>query len=84
MKITSFLTATLVGAAAARDTVYLVNSYKGNEISSGMAYYADGHEATGGSRPDDYVDVVHGSNIIWEGRAVKGKFILSFRKQNIN
>lgn len=76
MKITSFLTSALVGAAAARDTIYLVNSSKGNEVSSGMAYYGDGHESTGGSRPDDYVDVVHGSNVHWEGQPVKGKFSL--------
>jgi hypothetical protein len=78
MKITAFLTAILVGAASAADILYLVNSWKGNEISSGMAYYADGHDATGGtggSRPDDYVDVTHGSHIIWEGQAVKGKFL---------
>lgn len=76
MKITAF-TSALVGAASAADTLYLVNSWKGNEISSGMAYYADGHDATGGtggSRPDDYVDVSHGSHIIWEGQPVKGKF----------
>lgn len=78
MKITALLTVTLVGAASAADTLYLVNSWKGNEISSGMAYYADGHDATGGtggSRPDDYVDVTHGSHIIWEGQPVKGKFL---------
>jgi len=76
MKITSFLTSALIGAAAARETIYLVNSYKGNEISSGMAYYVDGHEQNGVSRPDDYVDVVHGSNIHWEGQNVKGKLPL--------
>ncbi|KAF5650645.1 myroilysin precursor [Fusarium sp. NRRL 25303] len=77
MKITTFLTPVLVGVATAADTLYLVNSWKGSEISSGMAYYADGHDATGGmggSRPDDYVDVTHGSHIIWEGQPVKGTF----------
>ncbi|KAM0467322.1 hypothetical protein ACHAP7_012065 [Fusarium lateritium] len=74
MKLTSFLTSALVGASTARDTIYLVNSSKGSEISSGMAYYGDGHESTGGSRPDDYVDVVHGSNVRWEGQSVKGTF----------
>ncbi|KAJ4016161.1 hypothetical protein NW752_003280 [Fusarium irregulare] len=74
MKITSLLTSALIGSVAARDTIYLVNSYKGNEISSGMAYYADGHEQNGLSRPDDYVDVVHGSNVHWEGQNVKGTF----------
>ncbi|KAF4954335.1 hypothetical protein FGADI_5358 [Fusarium gaditjirri] len=77
MKITAFLASALVGIATAADTLYLVNSWRGNEISSGMAYYADGHDATGGtggSRPNDYVDVTHGSHIIWEGQAVKGTF----------
>ncbi|KAF5694694.1 myroilysin precursor [Fusarium denticulatum] len=77
MKITAFLTSALVGAVTAADTLYLVNSWKGNEISSGMAYYADGHDATGGtggSRPDDYVDVTHGSYATWEGQPVKGTF----------
>ncbi|KAF5678636.1 myroilysin precursor [Fusarium circinatum] len=74
MKITAFLAAALASAVAASDSVYLVNSYKGSEISSGIAYYADGHPATGGSRPDDYVDVTHGSNVIWEGKTVKGTF----------
>ncbi|KAG5753140.1 hypothetical protein H9Q69_008481 [Fusarium xylarioides] len=79
MKITAVLNAALICAASAADTLYLVNSWKGDEISSGMAYYADGHDATGGtggSRPDDYVDVTHGSHIIWEGQPVKAK---SFR-----
>lgn len=83
MKITAFLTAAFVGAASAADTLYLVNSWKSNEISSGMAYYADGHDATGGtggSRPDDYVDVTHGSHIIWEGQPVKGKSVSSIAK----
>ncbi|KAF5592396.1 myroilysin precursor [Fusarium pseudocircinatum] len=77
MKITAFLTSALAGAVTAADTLYLVNSWKGNEISSGMAYYADGHDATGGtggSRPDDYVDITHESHIIWEGQPVKGTF----------
>ncbi|KAF5648955.1 myroilysin precursor [Fusarium sp. NRRL 52700] len=77
MKITAFLTSAVIGVATAADTLYLVNSWKGNEISSGMAYYADGHDATGGiagSLPDDYVDVTHGSYATWEGQAVKGTF----------
>jgi hypothetical protein len=76
MKITSLLASALIRAVAARDTIYLVNSYKGNGISSGMAYYADGHEQNGVSRPDDYVDVAHGSNVHWEGQNVKGKLAL--------
>ncbi|KAF5674603.1 myroilysin precursor [Fusarium denticulatum] len=74
MKITAFLTSALAGAVAARDSVYLVDPHNGSEVYSGIVYYTDGHSATGGSRPDDYVDVVHGSNIIWEGQMVKGTF----------
>ncbi|KAM5354902.1 hypothetical protein ACJ41O_001548 [Fusarium nematophilum] len=76
MKITSLLTAALVGtqSVTAFEYLYLVNSQKGNEISSGMAYYGEGHTASGGRRPDDYTDVVHGTNVRWEGRSVNGTF----------
>jgi hypothetical protein len=48
------------------DGVYLVNCFRGNEISSGVAYYSylggnDGH------RPNAYIDVVKGQNVNWEG-----------------
>ncbi|KAF4457680.1 myroilysin precursor [Fusarium austroafricanum] len=75
MKITSFLAALAgVQAASALEYVFLVNSSKGGEISSGMAYYADNHSPGNGARPSDYTDVTHGSNIHWEGKAVKGTF----------
>ncbi|TVY59821.1 hypothetical protein Focb16_v003612 [Fusarium oxysporum f. sp. cubense] len=75
MKITSFLAA-LAGlqSVAAWEYVYLVNSRKGNEISSGMAYYGEGHSAANMAHPDDYVDIRHGSNIQWEGLSLKGTF----------
>ncbi|KAI7758877.1 hypothetical protein ACKAV7_011489 [Fusarium commune] len=84
MKITAFLASAFVGAATAADTLYLVNSWKGNEISSGMAYYADGHEPSDGPRPDDYVDVTHGSHVIWEGQPVKGKSFESLEKAAVD
>ncbi|CAM1507702.1 Fc.00g045500.m01.CDS01 [Cosmosporella sp. VM-42] len=76
MKITTFLTAALFGAqpVTAVEYVSLVNYQKGNEYSSGMAYYGEGHTASGPTRPDDYTDIVHGTNIHWEGQAVKGTF----------
>ncbi|KAF4338962.1 myroilysin precursor [Fusarium beomiforme] len=75
MKFNSFLAA-LVGVqtVAAWEVVYLVNSRKGNDISSGMAYYGEGHSPANGARPDDYTDIRHGSNIQWEGLSLKGTF----------
>lgn len=36
-------------------------------ISSGMAYYGNLNPGENvGQQPDDYVDVVHGSNVNWE------------------
>ncbi|KAF4452388.1 myroilysin precursor [Fusarium albosuccineum] len=76
MKITSLLAAAFLGAQSvlADEYVYLVNSQRGNEYSSGMAYYGDGHPASQQPRPDDYTDVTHGSNVHWEGQPVKGTF----------
>ncbi|RSL59086.1 hypothetical protein CEP53_005944 [Fusarium sp. AF-6] len=75
MKFTS-IAALLFGAqsATALEYVYLVNSQRGNEYSSGMAYYGEGHTAANQARPDDYTDVTHGGNIHWEGQPVKGTF----------
>ncbi|KAF5566564.1 myroilysin precursor [Fusarium napiforme] len=75
MKVTSFLTA-LAGfhSVAAYEYVYLVNSVKGNEVSSGMAYYGDKNPPGNMVRPSDYTDVTHGTFTYWEGKAVKGKF----------
>jgi hypothetical protein len=69
MKFTSF-TAALAGLTsvnAAWESIYLVNSRKGNEISSGCAYYVDNAGAWG-RRPDDYTDVTHGTHHVWEGK----------------
>lgn len=74
MKITSFLTTAIAAHCASAEMVYLVNSVKGNEISSGMAYYADGHSAANLAKPDTYTDVTHGYNVHWEGNDVKGEF----------
>ncbi|CEI61421.1 unnamed protein product [Fusarium venenatum] len=71
MKITSLLTGIFAAHYASAELVYLVNSVKGNEISSGMAYYADGHSAENFAQPQDYTDVTHGSNVHWEGKPVK-------------
>jgi hypothetical protein len=55
------------------DGVYFVNCQRGNEISSGLAYYRNMNPgANDGRRPDAYVDVSHGSFITWEN-AGEGK-----------
>ena len=55
------------------DGVYFVNCQRGNEISSGLAYYRNLNPgANDGQQPDAYVDVSHGSFITWED-AGKGK-----------
>ncbi|KAF5643431.1 myroilysin precursor [Fusarium tjaetaba] len=72
MKVTSFLTALAgVHSVAAYEYVYLVNSVKGNEVSSGMAYYGDKSPPGNMARPSDYTDVTHGTFTYWEGKAVK-------------
>ncbi|EKJ72297.1 hypothetical protein FPSE_07526 [Fusarium pseudograminearum CS3096] len=75
MKFTAF-TAALAGITsvnAAWESIYIVNSRKGNEISSGCAYYQDNAGAWG-RRPDDYVDVTHGSHRVWEGKRTACRF----------
>ncbi|OQO05246.1 hypothetical protein B0A48_09013 [Cryoendolithus antarcticus] len=48
------------------DGVYLVNCFKGSEISSGVAYYSF-LGSNDGQQPTAYIDVTKGSNVIWEG-----------------
>ncbi|KAF5672115.1 allantoate permease [Fusarium circinatum] len=75
MKVTSFLTALAgVHSVTAYEYVYLVNSVKGNEVSSGMAYYGDKNPPGNMTRPSDYTDVTHGTFTYWEGKAVKAVF----------
>lgn len=87
MKFTS-IAALLFGAqsATAVEYVYLVNSQRGSQASSGMAYYGDGHTAANQARPNDYIDVTRStSNVIWEGQSVKGKTIVYIQYcQNAN
>lgn len=46
--------------------VNCVNSQDGT-ISSGVAYYKNLNPGQNvGQQPDDYVDVIHGSNVNWE------------------
>lgn len=73
MKFTSFLSVlAAVQAVNAGESVYVVNSRKGNEVSSGFAYYADNKVSPWGRRPDDYTDVTHGSLRVWEGKRTTG------------
>ncbi|KAH7185089.1 uncharacterized protein B0J16DRAFT_384151 [Fusarium flagelliforme] len=74
MKATSLLAAALAAYTASAETVYLVNSFKGSETSSGMAYYDNNHSSANQARPQDYTDVVNGINVHWEGATVKGTF----------
>jgi hypothetical protein len=73
MKFTSFLGAlAAVQAVNAGESVYVVNSRKGNEVSSGFAYYADNRVSPWGRQPDAYTDVTHGSLRVWEGKRTTG------------
>ncbi|KAF2468692.1 uncharacterized protein BDR25DRAFT_264511 [Lindgomyces ingoldianus] len=52
-----------------KDGVYLVNSIRGSERSSGLAYYKNmTFGGNDGQQPDDYVDIVHGELLNWEGQ----------------
>ena len=63
MKTTPLLAASLAAYTASAETVYLVNCFKGSEISSGIAYYDNNHSSANQARPQDYTDVVHGRNV---------------------
>lgn len=54
------------------DGVYLVNCFKGNKISSGIAYYAN-LSNNDGQQPTSYINVTQGSNVIWEGTPGSGE-----------
>lgn len=57
------------------DGVYLVNCFKGDQISSGIAYYSFlGNND--GQQPTAYIDVAKGKNITWEGTPGSGKLSL--------
>ncbi|KAH7305078.1 hypothetical protein BKA65DRAFT_415927 [Rhexocercosporidium sp. MPI-PUGE-AT-0058] len=48
-----------------QDGVYFVNCFRGDEKSSGLAYYSH-FGNNDGQQPDDYVDVTHGDLTWWE------------------
>ena len=75
MKTTYLIAAALAAYTASAETVYLVNSFKGSETSSGMAYYDNNHSSANQARPQDYTDVVQGRNVHWEGETVKGEYV---------
>jgi hypothetical protein len=55
------------------DGVYLVNCFKDNQVSSGIAYYSFlGNND--GKQPTAYIDVSKGQNIQWEGTPGSGEF----------
>lgn len=72
MKVTSVIVAAALGAQVAYgEVVHLVNSYKGDSTSSGMAYYANGRNPP--NQPNDYIDVHKPGFVLWEGQTVRGK-----------
>jgi len=55
------------------DGVYLVNSIKGNQISSGFAWYRD-FKNSQGQQPGAYIDIKKDGYFTWEGAIGKGTF----------
>ncbi|KAK5118447.1 hypothetical protein LTR62_002961 [Meristemomyces frigidus] len=54
------------------DGVYFVNCFKGNQVSSGIAYYSFlGNND--GQQPTAFINVTQGSNVVWEGTPGSGK-----------
>jgi hypothetical protein len=53
--------------ASGGDGVYLVNSSKGGERSSGFAYYSHIDSSNTNSQPDAYIDIKTDGNVTWEG-----------------
>ncbi|PNP84150.1 hypothetical protein FNYG_02838 [Fusarium nygamai] len=76
MKVTAFIVA-MVGAvsvnAADDDSYFIVNSRRGNEVSSGVAWYSNRNNAWG-RQPQNYVDVEHGVVRKWEGQQTEAYF----------
>jgi hypothetical protein len=74
MKVTAFIVA-VVGAvsvnAANDDSYFIVNSRRGGEVSSGVAWYSNRNNAWG-RQPQNYVDVEHGVVRKWEGQQTEG------------
>jgi hypothetical protein len=54
------------------DGVYLVNSSKGAQRSSGFAYYAHIDSGNTGRQPDAYIDIKTDGNVTWEGSTQTG------------
>jgi hypothetical protein len=57
-----------------KDGVYLVNSVKGNEISSGYAYYSELGWNNLGKQPQAYINVIQGKYQTWESHTIFGTF----------
>lgn len=55
------------------DGVYLVNSFNGNQSSSGFAYYSNIGSRQPGQQPDAYIDLQTTGVVTWEGRNFQGK-----------
>jgi len=57
-----------------KDGVYLVNSVKGNHISSGFAYYSELGWNNIGKQPTAYINVIQGKYQTWESHTIFGTF----------
>jgi hypothetical protein len=55
------------------DGVYLVNSFNGNQSSSGFAYYSNIGSRQPGQQPDAYIDLQTTGVVTWEGGNFRGK-----------
>ena len=58
--------------ASGGDGVYLVNSSKGGQRSSGFAYYSHIGSFNTGRQPDAYIDIKTDGNVTWEGATQTG------------
>jgi len=61
------------GGGSGRGGFYLVNSYRGAEKSSGVAWY-NSLGGNDGKMPDKYVDIKRGDTVWWEGNTNSGMF----------
>jgi len=65
------------GGGSDRGGFYLVNSYRGGEKSSGVAWY-NNLGGNDGMMPDKYVDIKRGDTVWWEGNTNGGMCFFFF------
>jgi len=62
--------------ASGGNGVYLVNSTKAVQRSSGLAYYANIDSSNTGRQPDAYIDLKTDGNVTWEGNTLTGNLLI--------